>query len=72
MDIISHGKFHHNIYRLKCGKCGCIFDYSEYDRHGYAGIHRLDKQYVTCPECGKWLKHKFRIRRENYENSKSI
>lgn len=53
MDVISHGKFHQNIYRMKCGKCGCIFDYSEYDRHSYAGIISTEKKYVTCPECGK-------------------
>ena len=57
MDIVKHGKFHKNIYQIECNTCHCVFNYADYDIHGYAGIKSTENQYVTCPECHKWLRH---------------
>lgn len=62
MDILRHGKHHKNEYTMHCGYCGCIFAYAETDRHGFDLLH--DKEYVTCPECNKWLCHEYRIKGE--------
>lgn len=59
MDIIKHGKYHQQLYKIKCCYCDCEFSYAEGDRHGYAGIPRTAKMYVTCPECARWLSHKY-------------
>lgn len=52
MDIVVHGIYHNNKYRIKCSRCGCIYDCSEYDLHNYCGLG--EKIYVNCPECNKW------------------
>ena len=65
MDIIEHGKFHQNIYTMKCYKCGCIFKYAENDRHGYDTIPSLAKKYVNCPECDTWCRHCYHLKGEN-------
>ena len=57
MDIIKHGKNFIQKYKATCCYCDCEFTYSENDRHGYDIL--FPKQYVTCPECHKWLAHRF-------------
>lgn len=57
IDIIKHGKYCEQKYIAKCNYCGCKFSYSENERHGYDCLH--EKEYVTCPECQKWLLHKY-------------
>ena len=56
MDIIKHGKYNKQQYRIICERCGCVFTYSQHDRHGYDGIFR--NEFVTCPECNKWNEHR--------------
>lgn len=52
MDIIKHGKYHNNEFRMKCWHCGCVFDYAKNDKHDYCGI--TEEVYVNCPECNRW------------------
>lgn len=57
MNILKHGKYCIQSYIITCCYCNCEFTYSENDRHGYGTL--FDKEYVTCPECHKWLAHKY-------------
>lgn len=52
MDVVKHGKYHINEYRMKCWNCGCVYDYAKTDLHNYCGLG--EKIYVNCPECNRW------------------
>jgi len=55
MNILTHGTTNKQKYKIECYKCGCVFTYAEKDRHGYDNLYK--DEFVTCPECNKWLKH---------------
>ncbi len=59
IEVFRHNTYYkrkHEIkYAIYCYSCGCGFYYNDFDRHGYAGLY--EDRYVTCPECGKWLRH---------------
>ena len=57
MDIIKHGKYQIQKYKMKCYVCGCEFTYAESDIHGYDMLHK--PLYVNCPECHKWNRHDY-------------
>lgn len=57
IEIISHGRDCQPKYKATCCYCGCVFKYNDNDRHGYDCLHQ--NEYVTCPECYRWLRHHY-------------
>lgn len=57
IEVFRHSKSYERKYAIYCYACGCGFYYNDNDRHGYDCLYK--DRYVTCPECGAWLRHSY-------------
>ena len=55
IKVLVHG----DQYRIrKCDRCGCVFEFEDEDIKSTQGWYKgfkTDLEYVTCPECGKYV-----------------